>query len=488
MPSPNAAAPRRKPSRVEPRILRGFQDHLPAQAMHRLGLIRRLCPIAERYGFVPVDTPIVEYLDVLVGPAGEAVEKEIFRLETPEEEQAALRFDLTVPFARLLSQYPAELKPPFRRYAFGPVFRADRPGPGRFRQFTQFDFDHAGSPDVAVDAEIASLLGEVMRGLDVPRYRLEMNSRKLVDALLTGLGIAEPERQKQVLRTIDKLGKVGLANVRLELGPGRIDESGDPIRGVGLDARAIASIEEFLAVRADTRRATIEAVRDRIAASSVRDEALAELAELDANLTALGEPDEFVAFNPALARGLDYYTGPVMEMKLPDAPQFGTVMAGGRYDGLVERFSPNAVAATGASIGVDRLLAALAHLGGRELPRTATQVLVVVFKDVPKAEYLGIATQLRRAGINAEVYFGRRKDGVKEQLSHANALGVPVAVIAGGDELARGEVAVKDLRAGAAARAEISSHDAYVEAGRAGQETVARAALLAHVQRLLATP
>lgn len=475
-------APKKSASRVEPRTLRGMQDHLPADAMQRQALIATLCPIAERFGFVPLETPVLEHLDTLVGAGGENANKELFRLFSPEEEPIAMRFDLTVPFARLLAQYPNELKPPFRRYAYGPVFRADKPGPGRFRQFTQFDFDAAGSADVAVDAEICALLCACMKALGVQGYRLDVNSRRMMDALLVRAGIAAVEGQKAVLRVIDKVGKIGLENMRRELGPGRIDESGDPIKGLGLDPETIARIEGFMAVRAEGRVALLDALRPFLPETKEGGEALEEMRELDANLRCLGLGDDAVVFDPALARGLEYYTGPVFEMKLPQAPQFGTVMAGGRYDGLVERFTPNALAATGASIGVDRLLAALAHFAGGELPRTATQVLVTVFKGVPKAKYLELASELRAAGINTEVFFGKKKAGITDQLAHANNCGIPVAIIAGEDELSRGEVAVKDLVAGAQAREGIADHEAFRAAGKAGQVTVQRQDLVATIR------
>ncbi|MDX2176774.1 MAG: histidine--tRNA ligase [Candidatus Sumerlaeia bacterium] len=470
--------------RVVPRTLKGFQDHLPAKAIQRLRLLEKLVPLVERYGFVPLDSPAVEHLDVLLGSGGEGANKELFRFESPEEEPVALRFDLTVPFARLLAQYPAELKPPFRRYAFGPVWRADKPGPGRYRQFTQFDFDHAGTADVAVDAEICSLMCEAMRAVGVEEHRLHVNSRRAMDALLARCGVADAEGQKAVLRVIDKLDKVGVPNVRLELGPGRVDESGDKIKGLGLDAAVIDRIAAALAIPRGTRAEVVASVREFLGGTGA--DAVAELEELDESLRVLGVDDAHGVFDPSLARGLEYYTGPVFEMKLPAAPQFGTVMAGGRYDGLVERFTPNALAATGGSIGVDRLLAALESLAEAPLPASTVQAMIVVFKGVPKARYLEMAAELRRAGVNTEVFFGKKKAGVTEQLAHANARGVPVAVIAGEDELARGEIAVKDLLAGAAAREGIEDRDAYLEAAKAGQQTIARTRMVDYVKELLA--
>ncbi len=477
------SAPR--PSLVEPRTLKGFQDHHPAGARRRLDLIERLRPLVESFGFVPIETPAIEHLDTLLGSGGEGANKELFRFASPEDEPVALRFDLTVPFARLLAQYPGELGLPFRRYAFGPVFRADKPGPGRYRQFTQFDFDHAGSPEVAVDAEICAVMCGAMRLLTRAPFRLHVNSRRVVDALLVGCGIADLERQRHVLRVIDKLDKVGPANVRLELGPGRIDESGDPIRGVGLDAGAISRIEQFLAITATTRRGTIDAVAQSVPPSKELDEALAELRELAGAMEALGIAEHEAVLDPSLARGLDYYTGPVFEMKLPESPQFGTVMGGGRYDGLVSRFSTASVPATGASIGLDRLLAAPASSGALADEPPIVKVQIVTFRGVDRSHYLALASELRNAGISAEVYFGKKKASITDQLSHANSRGVPVAVIAGSDEFDRGEVSIKDLRAGAAAREGIADREAYREAGKAGQRTIPRQDMIAEVRALL---
>lgn len=474
-----------KPSLVEPRTLKGFQDHHPADAKRRLDLIQRVRPLVESFGFVPIETPAVEYLDTLLGMGGEGANKELFRFLSPEDEPIALRFDLTVPFARLLAQYPAELGLPFRRYAFGPVFRADKPGPGRYRQFTQFDFDHAGSADVAVDAEICAVMCGAMRLLARVPFRLHVNSRRVVDAVMLGCGIAEPERQRHVLRVIDKLDKVGADNVRRELGAGRIDESGDPIRGVGLDPEVIARIEQFLAIAATTRQGVIDAVAGAVPASRELDEALAELRELAAAMDALGIAEQEAAFDPSLARGLDYYTGPVFEMKLPESPQFGTVMGGGRYDGLVSRFSTASIPATGASIGLDRLLAALEATGAFAGEPSTVQVQVVTFRGVDRARYLALASELRGAGISTEIYFGKKKASITDQLSHANSRGIPVAIIAGTDEFDRGEVSIKDLRAGAAAREGIADRESYRDAGKAGQRTIARRDMIAEVRALL---
>ena len=260
--SPSTEPAPAKKELVEPQTLKGFQDLLPQDMILRNDVVRKIQTVYERYGFLPIDTPILEHLTTLVGSGGEETNKSLFRLKSPEEEPVAMRFDLTVPFARLIAQYPEHLKLPFRRYHLGPVFRADKPGPGRFRQFTQFDVDAAGSASIAVDAEIVAAMADAMRvvGLggdgqaDSPRrFQIRINNRKLVDALLEAAGITSREKAAHVLRVVDKLQKVGVDNVRRELGGGRIDESGDPIRGVGLEPALVEKILAFIAVTGSSR-------------------------------------------------------------------------------------------------------------------------------------------------------------------------------------------------------------------------------------------
>ncbi len=476
----------KKKSLVAPRTLKGFQDFLPGDALLRAAVIRRIQAIFELYGYSPVETPALEHMDVLLGAGGEETNKELFRLESPEEDPIALRFDLTVPFARLMAQYPEQIKAPFRRYAMGPVWRADKPGPGRFRQFTQVDIDAAGAATVSVDGEVVAVMCAVMAALNVPDYRVLINNRKLIDALLADCGIEDPSRQKHVLRVIDKLGKVGVENIRKELGEGRIDDSGDPIAGVGLDGDVIERVLTFIAIEGGERRQVIDAMSAALADTKLAQEALAEMAELADALEALGVSEAHAQFDPSLARGLDYYTGPVFEMILPQAREFGTVMGGGRYNQLVERFMKQPIPCTGMSVGLDRLLAALKHLEAVEAAPTAVEALVVTMGNVPKAETLKIARELREGGIRTETFFAsKKKMQMGNQLSHADHYGIPVAVIIGEDELAQGVISVKDLNAGKAGREDIDDRDAYREAGKTGQVTVNRTEMVSTVAALL---
>lgn len=469
---------------VEPRTLKGMQDLLPEDAIPRRGVVSLIEGIFQKYGFVPIETPALEHLDVLLGAGGEETNKELFRLESPEEEPIALRFDLTVPFSRIVAEYPDRIKVPFRRYAIGPVWRADKPGPGRFRQFTQVDIDAAGSDSVAVDAEVISVMAEVMRATGVTEFAVLVSNRKLIDALLLGIGVTELPKQKHVLRIIDKLQKVGIDNIRLELGPGRIDSSGDPIPGAQLPQSVIDGVCNFVGISGGTRLEVLENLRQMLPTGEISDAALAEMTLLHEALCALGVSETEVRFDPSLARGLDYYTGPVFETVLTNAPQFGSVMGGGRYDGLVARFVDRAIPCTGMSVGLDRLMAALVHLGLVMRPKTTVEALVVALGNVPAAEILRIATELRSAGIRTEAFFGPKRN-MKTQLSHADFYEIPVAVIVGEDEIAAGTVSVKSLIEGKMQREGIADRDAYRQAGKTGQVSVPRSEMISAVQTFL---
>ena len=471
---------------VEPRTLKGFVDLLPEELASRKAVIATIEAVFQRFGFAPLETPALEYLDVLLGTGGENTNKELFRLESPEGEPIALRFDLTVPFARVLAQYPDRLKPPFRRYAIGPVWRADKPAPGRFRQFTQFDIDAAGSDSVAIDAEIIAVMTEVMAALSIPGYTVLVNNRKLIDALLDGLGITELERKKHVLRVIDKLAKVGIENIRLELAGGRVDDSGDPIPGVGLDGATIDALLAFIAVDGETRAEVVDRLAAALPDSPAANSAIDDMRQLDACLAALGVAESDARFDPSLARGLDYYTGPVFEMVITDAPQFGSVMGGGRYDGLVARFLDRPIPATGMAVGLDRLLSAMAYLGLDHKAPSHIDVLVVTIGRVPLPETLRLAAELRAAGFRTESYIAsRKKMSMGSQLSHANHYNVPVAVIIGEDELAQGLVSVKNLQEGKDARENIEDREAYLAAGKTGQVTIARTEMVEVIKAML---
>jgi len=482
---------------VEPQTLKGFCDLLHGEMIARNTVVEKIRTIYEKYGFLPLDTPILEHLVTLIGTGGEEVNKQLFRLESPEREPIAMRFDLTVPFARLLAQYPDRLKLPFRRYHVGPVFRADKPDPGRFRQFTQMDMDAAGSASVAIDAEIIAAMCEVMKalglmnrtnneGVVICEFQIRINNRKLVDALLIGCGVTSRETQKHVLRVVDKLQKVGLDNVRKELGEGRVDDSGDPIRGVGLSRDVIEQIVAFIAISENSRDEVINSLEKVLPGSDASKVALQEMRDFATALNCLKIDEPDAIFDPSLARGLDYYTGPIFEAFLPQAPEFGSVMGGGRYDQLVERFLDVPIPATGVSIGLDRLIAALMHLGKIPHLSTTTKVLILAMPGTSIEKQLEVVSELRAEHIPAEIYFGELGANMRSQLSFANSLGIPIAVILGEDEIKNNQISIKNLKAGMESRVAIQDREGYRKAGKSGQITIQRNQLMTSIKEMLA--
>ena len=472
---------------VEPQTLKGFRDLLPEAMIARNAAIDRIRRIYEKFGFAPIDTPALEHLRTLTGTGGDETNKLLFHLKTPEGEAAAMRFDLTVPFARLLAQYPEQLKLPFRRYHIGPVFRADDPHPGRYRQFTQFDIDAAGSSSMTVEAEIVATMAAVMKefGVQPGEFVIQINNLRAIHAFLAQIGVADSTTAKRVMRVIDKLRKVGIDNVRKELGEGRIDASGDPIRGVGLSADQIDKVCRFVEISGSGRKAVVAALEALLDKSEMANQALAELSELADLLDAQSLSEAEAVFDCSLMRGLDYYTAVVFEAYLPQAPQFGSVLGGGRYDNLVDRFTTASVPACGVSIGLDRFLDALTHLGKIKLVPTQTQVLVLGMKGVPGAELLRLASELREAGIRTEIYLGAAGTSLKDQLAFANAREFPLAAIIGEDEIKAGTVSLKNLVIGREIRASAASREEYQKKGRAGQMTVSRGELIATVRSQL---
>jgi len=480
---------------VKPLTLKGFCDYLPEEMISRNRIIDKIREVYERYGFAPIDTPILEYLVTLIGTGGEEINKEIFRLESPEREPAGMRFDLTVPFARILAQYNEKIRLPFRRYHIGPVFRADKPGPGRLRQFTQFDIDAAGSDSVIVDAEIVAAMCDVMRELGLTNddatpdgrleYRINVNSRGLMEALLASCDISEEETKKHVLRVIDKLHKVGIDDVSKELGEGRIDDSGDPIPGVGLGADLIDLILEFIAISGATRFSILDTIRGMLPDTDSVRVAVDSMEEMAAALESMGVAENEAIFQTSLARGLDYYTGPVFEAVFLDAPQVGSVMGGGRYDRLVERFMPSPIPSTGVSIGIERLIAGLALIGKVKTRSSTTKVLVVAMRNVPVHEQLNVVRELRASRIPSELYLGEPGATVSQQLAYANEKGVPVAILLGPDEIESDTVAIKDLIVGKKERSDVEDREQFRSLGRVGQVSVARQDMIATLHRML---
>jgi histidyl-tRNA synthetase len=455
----------------------------------RQKMIATIRQVYERYGFLPLDTPAQEYRVTLMG-YGEENTKQIFGFINPEEEEVALRFDLTVPLARVVAQYP-DLPLPFRRYQVAPVWRADKPDPGRFREFLQFDLDSVGVSSNAADVEILCGMYDTLRALGIEHFKVRFSDRKVLNSLLDFAGIPR-EMAHGVFRVLDKLEKIGLENISAELTTGRMDVSGDKIPGLGLSAASVDRIKEFLAIPQGKRKDVLADMTKLFAQVPSAAEAVAELQFICDALDSLAIPDEQVALDLSIARGLDYYTGPVFEAILTDAPEFGSVFGGGRYDGLVERFLGRKIPAVGASIGVDRLFAAMQKLGLVDMVPSTAQVLVTVMEPARMHDYLKLARMLRAEGINTELYLGE-ESGLGKQLQYANRLQIPVAIIMGSDEFAANEVTVKDLLLGASLQdrkksAKGKERDEWLVLSRKAQVKVASSECLACVREILGRP
>ena len=401
-----------------------------------------------------------------------------------------MRYDLTAPLARVYAQHRNDLPTPYRRYAMGPVWRNEKPGPGRYRQFYQCDADTVGTASVAADAEICAMLSDTLEkvGIAGGDYIVRVNNRKVLNGVLEAMGVSDAGQQADVLRTIDKFDKVGEAGVRQLLGKGRLDASGAYIDGVGLSDAQAEPVVQFLIAKGASNAETLENLRGAVGESAIGAEGIGELAEIAGLLEAQGYGADRIVIDPSVVRGLGYYTGPVYEAELTfeildekgRKRQFGSVAGGGRYDDLVKRFTGQAVPATGVSIGVDRLLAALREKG-RIGGKAAGPVVVTVMDKARMAEYQGMVAELRQAGIRAEVYLGNPKS-FGNQLKYADKRESPVAIIAGSDEQERGVVQIKDLILGAKI-AENATHEEWKE--RPSQFEVPRAELVSKVREIL---
>jgi histidyl-tRNA synthetase len=476
-----------EPNIVEPKLLRGFRDYLPAQMNARLKMIATIRRVYELYGFQPLDTPAQEYRVTLMG-YGEENTKQIFSFENPEEEAVALRFDLTVPLARVVAQYP-DLQLPFRRYQVAPVWRCDKPDPGRFREFIQFDLDAVGVTSLAADAEILCAMHDTLKALGVERFKIKFSDRKVLNSLLDFASIPH-ERAHDVFRVLDKLDKIGLDDVVAELTIGR-DASGVKITGLGLSASQVERIKQFLKLPSGKRREVLANLAALFASVESAGEAIAGLTVLCDSLEALGISEEHILLDLTIARGLDYYTGPVFEASLSDAPEFGSVFGGGRYDGLVERFLGRKIPAVGASIGVDRLFAAMEKLGLHELAPSTAKVIVTVMEPARLADYQKLTREIRQAGINAEMYLGDEKS-LGKQLQYANRQQIPLAVIMGSDEFVKSEVTIKNLKLGAQLQdkkktAQGKEREEWLALSRTVQRTIPLSHCIEELQNLLAT-
>ncbi|TCP39888.1 histidine--tRNA ligase [Rhodovulum marinum] len=491
----------KKPRRPRAETPRGFRDYFGADVTERKAMLDTIAEVYHRYGFDPLETSAVETLEALGKylPDVDRPHAGVFAWTEEEDgDWVALRYDLTAPLARVAAQYRNDLPTPYRRYAMGPVWRNEKPGPGRFRQFYQCDADTVGAASVAADAEICAMLADALEAVGIPRgdYIVRVNNRKVLNGVMEVAGVLDPNDPSKfehergiVLRAIDKLDRLGETGVRALLGEGREDESGDFTEGAKLTKAQADVVMGFMAARRATKAETCARLSELVGGSAMGAEGVAELETISDLLAAQGYGPDRIVLDPSVVRGLGYYTGPVYEAELTfeitdekgRPRQFGSVAGGGRYDDLVQRFTGQKVPATGVSIGVDRLLAALREKG-RAGGTVQGPVIVTVMDRDRMADYQAMVGELRAAGIRAEVYLGNPKN-FGNQLKYADKRQSPVAIIQGSDEAARGVVQIKDLVLGAkiaqsASLEEWKSQPAQFEA--------ARTDLVAEVRRLLA--
>ncbi len=521
----------KKPQKLKARLPRGLADRGPPEIAATREMVEKIRAVFERYGFEPVETPAIEYTDALGKflPDQDRPNEGVFSFQDDDEQWLSLRYDLTAPLARYVAENFQNIALPYRSYRVGYVYRNEKPGPGRFRQFMQFDADTVGAPTMAADAEMCMLAADTMEALGIPRgsYVVKVNNRKVLDGVMEVIGIGGDEnvgKRLTVLRAIDKLDRLGVDGVRLLLDEGRKDESGDFTKGAQLNTEQISKIESFLTARTDVQRPIFAYagnldrlkefynINDLSATDSERNiflkmwgwlsvlfedsslvkEGLSELKTISELTASAGYADGRIVVDPSVVRGLEYYTGPVFEVELlietkddKGRPvRFGSVGGGGRYDGLVSRFRGEPVPATGFSIGVSRLQAALAALGKLDGKKQTGPVIVTVFGG-EVGGYQKFVAQLRNAGIRAELYLGNPKHNLGQQMKYADRRGSPCAIIQGSDEKAKGVVQIKDLILGAGLT-EIKDRDEYLKKQAAAQTEVPEGQLVAAVQKLLA--
>ena len=497
------AKPKKTP-RPKAETPKGFRDYFGAEVTQRAEMLRKIAGVYHRYGFDALESSGVETVEALGKflPDVDRPNEGVFAWQEDADadkpgDWLALRYDLTAPLARVYAQHRNDLPTPYRRYAMGPVWRNEKPGPGRFRQFYQCDADTVGAPSVAADAEICAMLADCLEEVGIERgdYIVRVNNRKVLNGVMEVAGVLDPSDPDKfaaergiVLRAIDKLDRLGLDGVCALLGAGRKDDSGDFTDGAGLTDTQADVVMGFMQAKRDTGAETVARLRDLVEGSAVGLQGVEELETIADLMAAGGYGPDRVEIDPSVVRGLGYYTGPVFEAELTfeikddkgRVRNFGSVAGGGRYDDLVKRFTGQEVPATGVSIGVDRLLAAL-HAKGRLSSDTVGPVVVTVMDKARMADYQAMVAELRQAGIRAEVYLGNPKN-FGNQLKYADRRGSPVAVIAGGDEFDSGMIQIKDLILGAKI-AENATLEEWKD--RPSQYEVPRADLVAKVREIL---
>jgi len=520
-----------KSNKLKARLPRGLADRAPAEIAATREMVEKIRAVYELYGFEPVETPAIEYTDALGKflPDQDRPNEGVFSFQDDDEQWLSLRYDLTAPLARYVAENFDALPKPYRSYRYGYVYRNEKPGPGRFRQFMQFDADTVGSSSPAADAEMCMMAADTMEALGIPRgsYVVKVWNRRLLDGLMDAVPELsdDPEKRMTVLRSIDARDRIGVEGVQQRLATGRTDKSGDVTTGAGLKNSAnnfITTASSFMTIteekffiyssdnllpksivdemeKIDSEKPQFDfdAYENKLRAylkdKDFPDASKAGLKELREIISIIGACDysDRIRIDPTVIRGLEYYTGPVFEVELTfstdskdGSPRFGSVGGGGRYDGLVSRFRGEPVPATGFSIGVSRLLAALQSLDKVETKAEAGPVVVTVFDRDRVADYQGMVAQLRNAGIRAELYLGSGKFG--PQMKYADKRNAPCVVIQGSDEKAKGEVTIKDLIVGAELAKLEKGREEHLQKQAEAQVSVPESELVAAVQKVLA--
>ncbi|WP_332718667.1 histidine--tRNA ligase [Pelagibacterium mangrovi] len=493
---------------IEPRLPRGFVDSEPADLAAIEEMVGKIRHVYQRYGFDPLQTPFLEYTETLGKflPDTDRPNAGVFSVQDDDEQWMSLRYDLTAPLARYFAQNYQDLPKPFRSYRQGWVFRNEKPGPGRFRQFMQFDADTVGAAGPEADAEICMMMADTMDALGLQgKYVVRVNNRKVLDGVLQSIGVVDEVQKLSVLRAIDKLDKFGPEGVRLLLGEGRKDESGDFTEGARLDEQQCTAIIKAVSIENAEQLFDLAAPEDiagyEDAYFSVPElsaykltktfaDGVEELREMQALFTSAGYDPDRIKIDPSVVRGLEYYTGPVFEIELTFKVQnekgqdvvFGSVGGGGRYDGLVSRFRNEETPATGFSIGVSRLASALRLTGNLSSAPTTGPVVVTVMEKDRIADYQKMVADLRTAGIRAELFLGASKN-MGKQMKYADKRNAPAVIIQGSDEREQGVVQIKDLAEGAEAAASITDNAAW-KTERPGQYSVPRAQMVDFVKQI----
>ena len=490
---------KQKKFKPKARTPRGLRDMAGGELALQNHMIATISKVYEAYGFDALDSSAFEYADALGKflPDDDRPNEGVFSLQDDDGQWLSLRYDLTAPLARYVAEHYDRLPKPLRRFQYGPVWRNEKPGPGRYRQFMQIDADTVGAANQAADAEICMMAADCMEALGIQRgdYVVRINNRKIMDGLLAAIGLdAEAEdfeaRRLTILRAMDKYDRLGLEGVKALLGDGRKDDSGDFTKGAGLDAEQIETVAQMVAISADSRTDTLKAMAELVGETTSGKQGLDELRDMAALFSKLGYEVDRLKIDPSVVRGLGYYTGPVYEIELTfeaegedgELARFGSVGGGGRYDDLVKRFKGVEIPATGISIGVSRLAAALTLLGKGDGGQAEPLVVVTVMDKETRADLMALVAELRAAGIRAELYMG--DSAMKAQLRYADARGARLVVIEGEDERAAGVVTLKDLALGAEKSAEIEDNAEW-RASEHAQQQVKKADLVAEIQKII---